>query len=149
MVPHLKIARILSENMTFQTVSLHFCKKNEITEANLNKLFLRANGQVQPICKIYEKRKAVAQIQIALLMALENALVSPTRSFEFSIRTVRQKCSDADFYDGIDFISNSKNKAGLFHNLDAEIIRLTPIGKAELANVVRIVTRQLSQMKIS
>jgi hypothetical protein len=108
----------------------------------LNKLFIIEKGEARPIYKINEKRKAIAQIQIALLAAFENALVSLNNSFEFSIKTVRQRCMEFCVYESNDFVSNFKNKAGLFNNLDNEFVKLTSLGKTELANVVAALSKQ-------
>jgi hypothetical protein len=118
-----------------------FLEENKITEETINKLFIREKGVVRPIYKISEKRKAVAQILIALLTAFENALATPNAAFEFSIKTVRQRCMDCNVYE-TDFILNFKNRAGLFHNVDTEDVKLTPTGKAELANVIAYISKQ-------
>lgn len=112
-----------------------FLQENMISEEVVNKLFLRAGGDVRPIYKIAEKKKAVAQIQIALLTALENALVTPNGALEFEMKTARQRCVDYNVYE-TEFISNFKNRAGLFTDLDNEVVRLTPIGRTELANLL-------------
>ncbi len=119
-----------------------FLQENMISEETVNKLFLREKGEVRPIYKITEKRKAIAQIQIALLAAFENALVMPNAAFEFPMKTVRQRCVDYNVYEGIDFMFNFKNRAGLFTNLDNEVVKLTPIGKTELANIITAISKQ-------
>ena len=112
-----------------------FLQENRISEEVVSKLFLRTKGEARPIYKIAEKKKAVAQIQIALLTALENALVTPTGVLEFQMKTARQRCVDYNVYE-TEFIFNFKNRAGLFTDLDNEVVRLTPIGRTELANLL-------------
>ncbi|MCW4002314.1 MAG: hypothetical protein NWE95_00145 [Candidatus Bathyarchaeota archaeon] len=112
-----------------------FLQENRISEETVNKLFLRARGEARPIYKIAEKKKAVAQIQVALLTAFENALVTPSGALEFQMKTARQRCVDYNVYE-TDFINNFKNRAGLFTNLDNEVIALTPLGKTELAKLL-------------
>ncbi len=119
-----------------------FLQENKISEETVNKLFLREKGEARPIYKITEKRKAIAQIQIALLTAFENALVTPNAAFEFPMKTVRQRCLDCNVYEGTDFMFNFKNRAGLFTNLDNEVVKLTPIGKTELANIITTISTQ-------
>jgi len=119
-----------------------FLQENMISEETVNKLFLREKGEARPIYKITEKKKAIAQIQIALLLAFENALVTPNSAFEFSINTVRQRCIDYNVYDGTDFMFNFKNRAGLFTTLDHEVVKLTPMGKTELANIMNTISKQ-------
>ena len=127
---------------TFLSDLNFFLRQNAISDEIVNKLFIREKDGARPIYRISEKRKAVAQIQIALLAAFENALVTPNNAFEFSIKTVRQRCMGFDVYDSNDFVSNFKNKAGLFNNLDNEFVKLTPFGKIELANVVTTISKQ-------
>jgi hypothetical protein len=119
-----------------------FLQENMISEETVNKLFLREKGEARPIYKITEKRKAVAQIQIALLTAFENAPLAPNGAFEFSLKTVRQRCVEYHVYEGTDFMFNFKNRAGLFTSLDHEVVKLTPIGKTELANIMTTVSKQ-------
>jgi hypothetical protein len=118
-----------------------FLQENKIREETINKLFLREKGRIRPIYKITEKRKATAQIQIALLTAFENALVAPNGAFEFPMRTVRQRCMDYNVYE-TDFTLNFKGRAGLFVNVDADAVKLTELGKAELANIIACVSEQ-------
>ena len=51
------------------------------------------------------------------------------------MKTVRQRCVDYGVYE-TEFISNFKNRAGLFTDLDNEVVRLTPLGRTELANLL-------------
>jgi hypothetical protein len=118
-----------------------FLQQNKISEGTINKLFIREKGRIRPIYKITEKRKATAQIQIALLTAFENALVAPSGAFEFPMRTVRQRCMDYNVYE-TDFTLNFKGRAGLFVNVDAEAVKITELGKAELANIIDCISTQ-------
>lgn len=70
------------------------------------KLFVKERDLIQLIYLITEKRKAKAQIQLALVAALENALRIPNGTFEFVVNTVRQRCMDLKIYDGPDFFIN-------------------------------------------
>ena len=132
------------EAQDFPTDLKIFLQQNTISEEVVNKLFLREKGEARPIYKISEKRKAIAQIQIALLTAFGNALVTPNTAFEFSIKTVRQRCIECNVYESNDFICNFKNKAGLFSSLynENEVVKLTPIGKTELANIMTAISKQ-------
>jgi len=49
---------------------------------------------------------------------------------------------ERSLYDNNDFIYNFKIRAGLFASLDSEVVKLTPIGKTELANVMNAVSKQ-------
>ncbi len=119
-----------------------FLQENNISEEIINKLFLREKGEVRPIYKILEKKKAVAQIQIALLTAFENALMVPNGALEFPMKNARQRCVERSLYDNNDFIYNFKIRAGLFTSLDSEVVRLTPVGKTELANTMVMISKQ-------
>ncbi len=114
-----------------------FLEQNNISEQVLSKLFVKERGEIHPIYKITETRRAKAQIQVALLTAFENALKGSGATFEFSVNTVRQRCMDIKMYDGRDFFINFLDSAGLFGSLNnVEVIKLSAIGKSELANVV-------------
>ena len=119
-----------------------FLKQYEISPEIVNKLFLLEKGEVKPIYKITEKRKAVAQIQVTLMTAFENALSTSNAAFEFSMKLARQRCSEFNVYDGNNFIFNYKTRAGLFNNLDADVVKLTAVGKAELASLMVFLSKQ-------
>jgi hypothetical protein len=137
-----KLQTHIQEKKVFQ-VSDHypfdlrtFLQQNSISEEMINKLFLRENGEIQPSYKIVEKRTAVAQIQVSLLTAFENALASPCGALEFPMKKARERCIDYNVYNGNDFIFNFRKFAGLFTNIDYEVVKLTPVGKTELASLI-------------
>lgn len=113
-----------------------FLDQNNITAEMINKLFIKEKGEVHGAYKITETKRSKAQIQVALLTALENALRGPSGVFEFSVNTVRQRCIDIKMYDGRDFYINFMDAAGLFGSLNYETIKLSNIGKSELAGIV-------------
>jgi hypothetical protein len=120
-----------------------FLGEHNITEEMLNKLFVREKGEIHPLYKITETKRAKAQIQIALLAAIENALRSPSEAFEFHVNVVRQRCMDIKMYDGRDFFINFMDHAGLFGSLsNYEVIKVSPIGKMELANIILALFKQ-------
>ncbi len=119
-----------------------FLEQNNISEQVLTKLFTKIKGDICPIYKITENRRAKAQIQIALLTALENALRGANGTFEFSVNTVRQRCMEIKMYDGRDYYINFMDAAGLFGNLNYEVIKLSGTGKTELASIVAALTKQ-------
>jgi hypothetical protein len=136
----MKISPLMQEDSAFVASDIpaelkKFLQENRISEEAVNKLFSRAGEEVRPIYQITETKKAVAQIQIALLTALENALIAPNGALEFQMKTARQRCVDYGVYE-TEFISNFKNRAGLFTDLDNEVVRLTPLGRTELANLL-------------
>ena len=113
-----------------------FLGQNNITADMINRIFVKEKGEVHPTYKLTETRRAKAQIQIALLTALENALRGPSGIFEFSVNAVRQRCIDIKMYDGRDFYINFMDAAGLFGSLNYETIKLSATGKTELAAIV-------------
>lgn len=121
-----------------------FMTQNNITEGAIRKLFLIEKGEVVPTYKIAETKKATAQIQLALLTALKNALIDTTTMFEFSVKDVRELCKEHGVYDAANFTANFKNNATLFNNLttDEEHVKLTPDGKTELAEAIATVSKQ-------
>ena len=136
----MKISPLMQEDSAFVASDVpaelkKFLQENRISEEAVNKLFSRAGEEVRPIYQITETKKAAAQIQIALLTALENALIAPNGALEFQMKTARQRCVDYGVYE-TEFISNFKNRAGLFTDLDNEVVRLTPLGRTELANLL-------------
>ena len=90
------------------------------------KLFVKERDLIQPIYRITEKRKAKAQIQLALLAALENALRMPNGTFEFEVNTLRQRCMTSRYMTGRTFSSTS-DSSGLFENLsNYQVIKAKP-----------------------
>src|SRR5437899_10123068 len=69
----------------------------EIPEETTQKLFVIDGEQIQSKYKIETTVKSDAQIQLALLTALESAL-KPGGKFEFSMEAVRQRCVDHRVY---------------------------------------------------
>ena len=112
-----------------------------VPEEVIQKLFLVEGTEIQRIYKLTTNKKAVAQMQVALLTALENAL-KPGGKFEFSIEVVKNRCKD-DYgaYDLANFKANFKKNAKLFKSLDdEEHVELSTDGKAELAEAILAVT---------
>lgn len=119
-----------------------FLMQYTIPEEAIMKLFLRHGTQMRPIYKIKEEKKGTAQIQIALLTALENALKSAETKFEFSTERVRIICKDQGKYDQPNFNGNFRYNKKLFTSLtDPEHVELSAEGKSELADVVAELTK--------
>jgi hypothetical protein len=131
--------KIETENLSSETKV--FLGQNNITDQMLSKLFIKEKGDIHPVYKITETRRAKAQIQIALLTAFENALKGSNGTFEFSVNMVRERCQNAKMYDGRDFYINFMDSAGLFGSLNYEVIKLSPTGKVELASIVAALSK--------
>lgn len=114
-----------------------FLQTHSIPEETLQKLFLVDENEVRPIYKITTTKKATAQIQIALLAALENAMRAQGNKFEFSIENVRQRCKDRQVYDKANFKAHFKHNKRCFKSLDdEEHVELSAEGGTELAEVI-------------
>lgn len=115
-----------------------FLTQYEINELSLNKLFIFGEGnEIRTTYHIDSKTKSIAQIQIALLTALENSIKDSDVNFEFSSEEVRKRCQNYDVYDGKNFKRHFKANTKFFRSLsDLEHIGLSPEGKSELADVI-------------
>ena len=119
-----------------------FLQQNSVSEELITKLFLIEKGCIRPIYKITTIKKSVAQIQIALLTALENALQKQGNKLEFSMEDIRTRCKDSGIYDGPNFKTHFKNNSKLFKSLDdSEHVELSPEGQTELAETIVTVAK--------
>ena len=117
-----------------------FLTQNQIPEEIIQKLFLIEKDEIRPIYKITTTKKSVAQIQIALLTALEYAVRAQGNPFEFSMENVRQRCQHYNVYDIANFKAHFRNNARLFKGLeDEDHVELSPEGKTELAETITTV----------
>ena len=85
-------------------------------------------------------------MQVALLLALENAIKNPQNVFEFSDEEARTRCKDYAIHDKGNFKAHFKNNKKLFKPLtDFKKISLSPDGKSELADIIsQIVNKKKS-----
>lgn len=117
-----------------------FLQQYNVPEDKITKMFLIEGEEVQPTYHLKTTVVADAQIQLALLTALENAL-KPGGKFEFSVEAVRERCKDLNLYDAPNFNAIFKRKDNFFRSLkDEEHVDLSPDGKAELADVILAIT---------
>ena len=118
-----------------------FLQQYALPEDILQKLFIIEGNETRTIYSIETTKKSDAQIQVALLMALENAL-KPGGKFEFSMEVVRGRCKDKAVFDGPNFRTHFKNNKKFFKDLeDEDRIELSPEGKAELADVISAIVQ--------
>jgi hypothetical protein len=112
-----------------------------VPEDTLEKIFLMDGNEISPKYKIKTTKKSDAQVQVALLTALENAL-KPNGKFEFATETVRTKCQDLGVYDGGNFTTHFRNNSRFFKSLsDKEHVELSPEGKQELAETMLAISK--------
>ncbi len=112
-----------------------FLSQYKLDESILWKFFIVEGNQLRPIYHLKANKKAAAQIQHTLMMALENALV--TGQFQCEIETIRERCTDQKCYDSANFMATIKNNAGLFKGIETDKpLSLSPDGKSELADLL-------------
>jgi hypothetical protein len=119
-----------------------FLQTYSIPEENIAKLFLIVGNEIRPKYKITTTKKATAQIQVALLAALENALRTAGNKFEFSVEDVRERCQNYKAYDPPNFKKHFKDNENLFKSLSDEgHVELSPDGQTELAEAIVAVAK--------
>jgi len=119
-----------------------FLQQNSVPEEAIFKLFIIEPEGIAPKFKIVTTRKSEAQIQVALLAALQHSISKQGNKFEFSIEEVRQSCQARGLYDMNNFKANFTNNAKLFKSLaDQEHVELSPEGQTELADVIQSVAK--------
>lgn len=112
-----------------------FLQQFNVPEENLEKLFLMSGTEIRPRYRIETTKKSTAQIQVAVLTALENALRGG--KFEFGWEDVKQRCTDLGVIDTGNFRNHFNNNKRLFKSLqDHEHIEISADGKAELAEAI-------------
>lgn len=119
-----------------------FLVQNNLTEDMLWRLFLIDGDEIRPVYKLKTERKATAVIQVACLLALEEALMGG--SFEFSVEDVRSRVQELDLYDATNFLPTFKTRRNksFFGSLeDLEKVPLSPAGKTELADIIEELTQ--------
>ena len=110
-----------------------FLAQNSLTENVLWNLFIIEGSEVRPIYTLETDKNTIAQVQIACLLALENALMG--KEFEFSIEIVRTKVQELDLYDSNNFMKGFKKNYFASYD-DSEHVSLSPAGKTELADII-------------
>lgn len=118
-----------------------FIEKYSITIAQLNNLFYKEGEEILPL---YEDLKATkmseAQIRIALLQALNNAL--KTGDFVAQIEDIRTECRDRKALDQGNFSANFRNNSTYFdfetYDKETKNVRLSEAGRKVLADIIPI-----------
>lgn len=112
-----------------------FISQYGLDEPVLWKLFLVEGNEIRHLYQLRVTKKATAQIQHALMMALETAL--STGQFQTDIEALRKRCQDEKCYDASNFAKNFTKNASMFKSVvdDAPLV-LSPDGKSELADLI-------------
>ncbi len=112
-----------------------FMKKHEVTAGQIEKLFHIEGKQYEPIWTVETTKFSKAQVQIALLQALQRALTSG--EFSFDREEVKTECKSKNCYDGTNFKANFTNNQKYFSSLDRDgLVSLTDEGMKALANLI-------------
>jgi len=112
-----------------------FLNQYSIDESLIWEAFLIEGRDIRSIYKLNETKKAKAQIKLALLISLENALIDG--NFKFDVELLRTRCQEFKCYDSANFMSVLKKNKGLFKDFKSdEPLVLSPDGKSELADIL-------------
>jgi hypothetical protein len=117
-----------------------FMEKYAVTLTELNNLFYKTGTEVLPLFDdLKTTRVSEAQIRVALLQTLRNALASG--EFRTVVEEVRTECRDRKSYDQGNFAANFKNNQSPFdfdsYTKDTVELRLSESGKKELSQLVK------------
>lgn len=112
-----------------------FLSQFRLDESKIWSLFLVEENEVHPIYQLHTVKKAKAQIQLALLMTLQNALRGD--QFQVGIEDLRTSCTENKVYDSPNFNAVLRQNKALFKVVDKEQpLTLSPEGKSELADLI-------------
>jgi hypothetical protein len=114
-----------------------------VDESKLHKLFLITSDSVSPIYNLHTTMASHAQIQIALLTALENTLMSKSK-FSFSIDDVRERCRQRKVYNSDHFNTYFQRSDSLFNEKKgSKNLSLSQEGKEKLANLINSLVKNV------
>lgn len=117
----------------------HFMKKQGVSFEQLNNLYYKEGSAILPLYEdLKTTRMAEAQIRIALLQSLQNAIADG--EFQCQVANVRTECNERKCYDGGNFAKNFKNNASLFdgdYDKSTASMKLSEDGKKELAEIIK------------
>ncbi|MBI4764968.1 MAG: hypothetical protein HY787_10225 [Deltaproteobacteria bacterium] len=112
-----------------------FLSQYGIEDSLLWKLFLIEGTEIRPIYNLKTTKKAKAQISLALLMALQNAI--STGQFQVDIEELRKQCGEHKCYDSPNFMKNLKLNEKFFKEVSSDKpLILSPDGKSDLADLL-------------
>lgn len=112
-----------------------FLNQYTIDESILSKLFFIENNEIRPIYELSIHKKTKAQISHALIMSLENSLL--TGEFKFNVEALRQRCTDKKCLDAPNFMAILKKYKDFFKSFDStKDVYLSTDGKTELADIL-------------
>ncbi len=102
----------------------------------ISTLFHIEGTEVRPIYTLSDTTKVKAEINLALLIALETALRSG--QFQVEIETLRTRCQEQKCYDMANFMRHIKNNSRLFKTITTDQpLSLSVEGKAQLGELLK------------
>ena len=121
-----------------------FMKKYSVDLEMINQIFYFEENNFFGMYDDLKTIKAtIVQIRIALLQAMTNAMANG--EFEFDGEAVRAECQKRKSYDPDKFSTHFNRNANLFEGFTAYkkggIIKLSEIGKEELSNVIKEISK--------
>jgi hypothetical protein len=112
-----------------------FLSQYGLDESVIWKFFIKDGEEIRPIYQLQVTKRATAQIQHALMLALESATVGG--QFQVEIETLRNRCIDEKCYETSNFTKNIQRNAKLFKSIaNDQPLALSPDGKSELAELL-------------
>ncbi|MDA8008683.1 MAG: hypothetical protein MPK75_03040 [Alphaproteobacteria bacterium] len=119
-----------------------FIENFKIPESNIKKHFeIIGPNKIVRNYKIQNSTLAKSQIDLACMLALENALRNG--SFEFSFEEVKAACRSNNCFNSSNFRQNFKSKSKLFKSFTNENnVVLTSDGKKYLADLLTALSKE-------
>jgi hypothetical protein len=112
-----------------------FLSQYGLDESILWNFFIIENDDIRPIYTLQATKKATVEIQHALMLTLENALMKG--QFQTDYEVLRNRCIENKCYDASNFTKNIQNNSKLFKSiLNDQPLLLSPDGKSELAELL-------------
>jgi hypothetical protein len=112
-----------------------FLSQYGLNEEIIWRFFLKEGNEIRPTYQIKATKKATAQIHHALMLCLQNAILSG--QFQIEYEALRSRCTDQKCYDPSNFTKNIQNNQKFFKSISADqLLVLSPEGKSELAELL-------------
>ncbi len=129
------------ENLIFPVDVNAFLSQYRLKKEEIAQLFHLQEGRIVPLYQLESKTKSKAEIEHALLLALENAMT--TGQFQVDVEMLRRRCQEDRCYDIANFMRHLRRNANLFKSVSPRIpLALSPEGKTALAELVHGLQRK-------
>jgi len=124
------------ENLNLPIDVKAFFNQHRLDLNTISSLFHIEGTEVRPIYTLSDTTKVKAEINLALLIALETAL--RTGQFQVEIETLRTRCQEQKCYDMANFMRHIKNHSRLFKVISTDQpLSLSVEGKAQLGDLLK------------